>query len=151
MFIDAEKEGYNIKPKYKISAEHRAKMSASLKGRKHSAETRAKISAGNKGKKRGKCSAEHRKKLSEAAKGKKRGKYSAETRKKHLARPRLECDRCKQSFTTANYKKHRVKCLTLIDGKNEAEWSLELGLSPHTIAGRIKKWGHPAYKVDKSN
>ena len=63
----------------KLSAAHRAKISAASRGRTHSADTRAKIGAASKGRK---CSAATRAKLSAANKG---YKHSAESRRKMSA------------------------------------------------------------------
>jgi len=69
-----------------ITAEHRAKLSEALKGHPMSAETRAKISAAHKGRP---LAAEHRAKLSQALKG---HAVSAETRAKISAANRGDRD-----------------------------------------------------------
>jgi len=80
----------------KLSAEHRAKISASMRGIKRSAEHRAKISASLTGRKLSPLSAEHRAKISASMRGKKhsaeaRAKISAsKTGKKHSAEARAK-------------------------------------------------------------
>ena len=87
-FTDAEKEGYNVKPKRVFSEEHlkqisragcllseetKKKICLALKGRKRSEETKKKISLAKKGKPNGRLghthSKETRKKLSLRLKG----------------------------------------------------------------------------------
>ena len=92
MFIDAEKEGYNVKyprvlsEEHKkmisragctLSEEHKEKIRLALKGRKRSEETKKKIGLANKGKPNGRLgkigvylhSKESRKKISLSLKG----------------------------------------------------------------------------------
>ena len=81
MFIDAEKEGYNVKPKRVFSEEHKKNLRLGQKGRTYkgvtaSEESRLKMSLAKKGKK---FSEEHKKNMSLVRIG---GKHSEETKKK---------------------------------------------------------------------
>lgn len=151
MFKDAEKEGYNIKPitkrqrmsedtKSKIglgnkkaraegrgvydhmTADARKKKSIAMTGKKHSKTTKQKMSEAKKGIPK---SAEHKKNMSLARKGK---SPSEETKRKISITKMLNTK--------------------LIDGKSISEWSQELNIHKNTVRFRIKKWGHPAYKVE---
>jgi hypothetical protein len=75
------------------SPEHRAKIGARFRGKKLTAERRAALSASLRGKKRGPYSAEHRAKISEAKRGKPGKPHSEETRAKMSAATRAHYDR----------------------------------------------------------
>ena len=128
MFTDAEKEGYNIKPKWKKpqSEETKRKISIAIKDFNKNnpdipnpAKVKAIVFEG--------------KTLREWAK--ELGISPSATRRRYVkyGDPRVV------QFTR----------YTKIEGKTQTQWAKELGIAPESVRYRILHWGHPAYKVDK--